>query len=180
MSTARRNNASNAEFTHNALENPFAEGAFRYVAKGKYTKGARQGQDCVCKWFKTGSVYEETFYEADIKTAKKCIEIITAFNNEQCIDRLVQVNLPEVWQFEERSGTRWRGRKVLQEPYIQNYQKFNSNTGWSNDGFAWGRAMQALSHYSYHISGGTLLLCDLQGGIYEDGAILTDPVILCL
>ena len=38
--------------------------------------------------------------------------------------------------------------------------------------------MQALSHYSYHISSGALLLCDLQGGIYADGAVLTDPVLM--
>jgi hypothetical protein len=37
--------------------------------------------------------------------------------------------------------------------------------------------MQALSHYSYHTSGGQFLVCDLQGGIYRDGVIL-DPIIL--
>merc|ERR1711937_404765 len=79
MTTARRNNASEAEFTQKALDNPFAEGAFRYVAKGKYTKGERQGQRCVCKWFKTGSVFEESFFETDIKTSKMAIEIISRF-----------------------------------------------------------------------------------------------------
>lgn len=180
MIAARRNNAFRAEFQSRDLDNPFAEGAFRHVAKGKYTHGERAGEDCVCKWFKTGLVYEESYYQADIKTANKCIEIITQFNREKCIDRQIQVNLPEVWEFNENCGPNLRGTKVLQEPYIENYQKFNSNTGWSDDGFAWGRAMQALSHYSYHISGGTLLLCDLQGGIYHDGAILTDPVIMSL
>ena len=38
--------------------------------------------------------------------------------------------------------------------------------------------MQALSHYSYHVSSGQFVLCDLQGGIYSDGAIITDPVII--
>ena len=42
--------------------------------------------------------------------------------------------------------------------------------------------MQALSHYSYHITGGQLVLCDLQGGVVwtkkTKGIILTDPVIL--
>ena len=32
--------------------------------------------------------------------------------------------------------------------------------------------MQALSHYSYHITGGQFLMCDLQGGWYSDGVIL--------
>ncbi len=38
--------------------------------------------------------------------------------------------------------------------------------------------MQALSHFSYHATGGQFVLCDLQGGIYGNGVILTDPVIL--
>eukprot|EP00959_Pyramimonas_sp_CCMP1952_P322136 6740686-Pyramimonas_sp.AAC.2 len=39
--------------------------------------------------------------------------------------------------------------------------------------------MQALSHFSYHVStGGNVLLCDVQGGVYSDGCILTDPAIL--
>jgi hypothetical protein len=29
--------------------------------------------------------------------------------------------------------------------------------------------MQALSHYSYHKSGGQMVLCDLQGGILSSG-----------
>jgi hypothetical protein len=37
------------------------------------------------------------------------------------------------------------------------------------------QAMQALSHFSYHKTGGQLVLCDLQGGIMSRGrgAVLT-------
>lgn len=59
--TARRNNAWEATYKDHALINPFAEGGFRYVAKGVYTHGERAGQLSVCKWFKTGVVYEERF-----------------------------------------------------------------------------------------------------------------------
>lgn len=38
--------------------------------------------------------------------------------------------------------------------------------------------MQALSHFSYHITGGSYVLCDLQGGIYQHQVILSDPVML--
>jgi hypothetical protein len=38
--------------------------------------------------------------------------------------------------------------------------------------------MQALSHFSYHSSSGGFVLCDLQGGVYSDGIVLTDPVVL--
>lgn len=44
-------------------------------------------------------------------------------------------------------------------------------------GAEWAHAMQALSHFSYDVSGGELLLCDLQGGVGNAGAVLTDPAI---
>lgn len=34
-----------------------------------------------------------------------------------------------------------------------------------------------MSHFSYHASSGTQLLCDLQGGVVADGAVLIDPAI---
>lgn len=42
----------------------------------------------------------------------------------------------------------------------------------------WSDVMQALSHFSYHTSNGEYLLCDLQGGVYRDFVLITDPVIL--
>ena len=50
--------------------------------------------------------------------------------------------------------------------------------GWTDDSTLWGEVMEALSHFSYHVSSGKFVLCDLQGGLYSNGAILTDPVIL--
>lgn len=64
------------------------------------------------------------------------------------------------------------------EPFIQNYEKFNSNSGWVDYSEGWGEVMQALSHFSYHVSGGFYVLCDLQGGIYQHEVVLSDPVIL--
>jgi hypothetical protein len=41
------------------------------------------------------------------------------------------------------------------------------------------QVMQALSHFSYHKSGGHLVLCDLQGGILpRRGAVLTGQALL--
>ena len=176
--TARRNDASQATFEHGALDYPFAEGGFRWVAKGRYTHGNRAGQACVCKWFKTGAVYESTFFDLDIKAMNKALELIEKWNYSRMINRLIQINIPEVWTFMPNSGGGWAGRKCLQEPYIQNYEKFNSNTGWAEDSTPWPRVMQALSHYSYHVSGGQFVLCDLQGGVYAESVVLTDPVIL--
>jgi Alpha-kinase family len=57
------------------------------------------------------------------------------------------------------------------------WKKFNSNSGWKDKNKGWSEVFQALSHWSYHNSGGEVLLCDIQGGIDDFGAILTDPVI---
>ncbi len=56
--------------------------------------------------------------------------------------------------------------------------KFNSNSGWQNREFAGYELLQALSHFSYHTTGGRFVLCDLQGGWAKDGVILTDPVVM--
>lgn len=91
--------------------------------------------------------------------------IIDAFDNARIIGgRKILLNTPEVWTGEET------GMKALVEPMIDNFQKFNSNTGWATiTGAEWGEAMQALSHFSYHDSNRQFLLCDLQGGVYQTG-----------
>ena len=53
------------------------------------------------------------------------------------------------------------------EPFIDNWEKFNSNTGWNNEGTPWPRVMQALSHFSYHASAGSTVLCDPQVNPYD-------------
>jgi hypothetical protein len=177
QTASRKNNATEATFSNRDLANPFAEGAFRWVAKGKYVRGARAGEPCVCKWFKTGHVDEATFFTDDIMAMHKALEIVKDWNSRRMIDKHIQVNIPEVWTFDQNSGS-VAGKKVLQEPFILNYQKFNSNSGWANNETPWPRVMQALSHFSYHVSGRELLLCDLQGGVYDDAVVITDPVIM--
>ena len=175
--SGRYNNASEATFTSSALANPFASGAFRWVAKGTYTRGDRAGQACVTKWFKTGTVFEEDYFTLDIKAVDKALEIISRFNQLNIVSKPIRVNVPEVWTFQPNAGD-WAGAKNLQEPFIQNYQKFNSNSGWTDTTRQWARIMQAVSHFSYHVSGGNYVLCDLQGGIYQTEVVLSDPVIL--
>ena len=176
--TARRNDATRATFTDHALQNPFAEGGFRWVAKGVYTEGTRAGDPCVCKWFKTGHVEEASFFDLDISSSDKAHDLVRLWNNRNMIDKIVKVNIPQVWSFQADYSSPVCGKKVLQEPFIDNYQKFNSNTGWADDSTPWPRVMQALSHFSYHVSSKQFVLCDLQGGVYSNAVVLTDPVIL--
>jgi len=174
----RYNNSHQASFEDDDLENLFAQGAFRWVVRGTYTSGPRKGQACVAKWFKTGAVFSNDYFTLDIKAVDKALEIVNRFNFLNVVNKAVKINVPEVWRFDDDNAEEWAGQRVLSEPFIQNYQKFNSNTGWNDDSKAWGEVMQALSHFSYHVSGGNYVLCDLQGGIYQREVVLSDPVIL--
>ncbi|CAE7606874.1 mhkC [Symbiodinium natans] len=168
VQNAPRGTDAQAKFSNEV----FAEGGFRYVYRGVYLSGTREGEDCVMKEFKTGSVHEATFFEADIQAVKKAGQLIQKFNDAGVVSKRVYLNEPEVWS---GSGGRIAGHKVLVEPMIQGtYFRFNSNTGYAEPDTA---TMQALSHFSFHVSNGQYLLCDLQGGRYDGFYILTDPVI---
>jgi Alpha-kinase family len=56
------------------------------------------------------------------------------------------------------------GTMYLIEPFIRYFCKFTSNNGYINREAGWeGQAMEAFTHYTYHKSGGSLIVCDLQG-----------------
>ncbi|KAJ8605809.1 hypothetical protein CTAYLR_000553 [Chrysophaeum taylorii] len=161
--TARKNKASHAEI----CTKPFASGTFRDVYEGRYTSGDRRGERCVCKVLKRGPVFDEIYFRDDIRAVDVAIKIAAMFDRKK-----IRVNKPSVWRCES-------GQRELVEPWIHNYEKFNSNTGWNSTvTSSWHLKMQALSHFSFHASGGELLLCDLQGGIYKHGVVLTDPVVM--
>jgi len=171
--------ANKFTFDRGQLQTPFAQGQFRWVASGKYSDGSSMdGKKGVSKWFKTGATFESTYFDLDIEAVDQAIKLVAEFNKEEIVRGIIRVNRPAVWRFMDNCGPAWAGKKYLQEPYIHNYQRFNSNTGWSNTKVRWGDIMQALSHFSYDNTGGKAVLVDLQGGVYPNGAILTDPVIL--
>lgn len=171
---ARQNNASKATITMEVL---FAEGSFKNVYKGIYIEGERKGEACVCKIFKSGSVFENSYFKNELKVVEKALEIINKFNVDGFVNQNIWLNMPTIWVF-DKNFTR-PGEKALVEPMIANFEKFNSNTGWMpTESSPWIEVMQALSHFSYHSTDRKLLLCDLQGGIYKDGFIITDPVIM--
>ena len=176
--TTRHNRAIAAEYDDADLDKPFAEGTFKYAAKGVYSEGGRKGQPCVCKWFKSGSVFEARYFDRDLDTVDEAIRLVSLWNSQKIINKAVKMNLPEIWTFDSTSTRGWAGKKIMQEPFIEEWQKFNSGSGWNDSSNSWARAMQALSHFSYDVTNGQSLLCDLQGAVYQNGVVLTDPAIL--
>ena len=169
FNTARMNHGTRANFDHY----PFEEGTFRLVYRGVYTGGARTGQKCVKKIFKNRTDLNEDFYSRDLDAVEKTLKILVQWNQSGIINKSIRLNKPEIWDCPESSD-----KKCMVEPFIEEYQKFNSNSGWTDGSYStWSKIMQALSHYSYHISSGQFTLCDLQGGVNQQGAILTDPAV---
>jgi hypothetical protein len=174
MSSARLNHSERGTAETSVL---YASGAFKNVYKGKYKDGERAGQECVSKVFKERGALEQQYFDAELAVVAKAMQIIDRFNKDRIIDKPIWLNQPELWQFSP--GGKCGSQLCLVEPLIANFEKFNSNTGWSPAvSSPWIAVMQALSHYSFHVSGGTCLLCDLQGGVYKNGFVLTDPVIM--
>lgn len=176
--TRRSNRSVEAEFYNDSLQSPFAKGGFHYCALGEYTEGHRKGEKAVCKWFiKQGHVVENTFFSDDIRAMEKGVELVALWNSERIIEQPIRVNVPEVWTF-PKSDFFANDTKVLVEPFIENYRKFNSNTGWQDSSTPWPQVMQALSQFTYHVSKRRYVLCDLQGGVYSKAVVLTDTAIL--
>lgn len=74
------------------------------------------------------------------------------------------------------------GSQLLVEPLIVPYIKFTSNNGWILDNHMV-LALEAFTHFTYHRSGGSLIVCDLQGRWRKPGHNrprryeLSDPAI---
>lgn len=174
-STARKNKSVSAQLLDRQLSRPFAQGENRYVALAKYTSGERHGQLCVVKRLKMRQTLLSDPFKYDVKATHRAALIISEWNS-RADTKPIRINMPAVWRLGRNLG-RLEGERVLVEPFIEQFQNYNSNTGWVDTSTRWGRKMQALSHYSYHMSGGHLLLCDLQGGFYDSHAVVTDPVV---
>ncbi len=120
-------------------------------------------------------MFENAHWQHDVDVVEKALDIVTRFNEGTFVDKPIKVNRATVWMGIESYN---KGQRYLVEPFIEHWQKWNSNSGWAFNSDEWSEIMQALSHFSFHATKGELVLCDLQGGIFQDGAVISDPVIL--
>eukprot|EP00892_Ulva_mutabilis_P012515 jgi/Ulvmu1/9636/UM054_0068.1 len=147
-------------------------GSFKNVYRGVYREGPRSNQPCVQKLVRPGAGDADFIFDNEQAIVDKAVELIQRFNDIDVWAVAVYLNMPTTMK---APG----GALGLVEPYIRQFEKYNSNSGWVPDSNAHRfLAMQALSHFSYHSSGGHFLLCDLQGGRFNKGLALTDPVIM--
>lgn len=149
MPRSRRNRSAAATFE----DTIFASGNFKDVRMGRYIRGPRKGQACVAKTFSDRSVYEDLYFAEELNVIAKTQSILNAWEDANLIDQPITLNAPEIWEYSN-------GQKVLVEPFIQNFRKFNSNTGWVPPAAdTWTDCIQALSHFSYHNSDFCCAMC---------------------
>jgi len=139
-------------------------------------------QTIVAKKFRKGHPTEETFWRDDLKASEAADKYAREFNRQVRSNKPVRFIKPICDRCTNSfgAGSEFKpGESVLIEPFLGwNYEKFNSNLGDINRNC--GVSMEALSHFSYHMSNGQELLCDLQGVKSDEEYVLTDPVICSL
>lgn len=162
------------------LATPRLHGTIYDVAVGRnYDDAHNATEKCVVKWVRRDHLHQcsmNHFYFTK-QTCRMAAEIIAAFVRQICTRGYsILLNKPKVWKCDWRETL--GERKVLVEPYLSNFEKFNSNSGWMCDSSrTYEKVAQALSHFSYAWSHHKLLLCDLQGTVEHNTIIFTDPSI---
>lgn len=163
------------------MKHPRRKGTVYNVGIARNYIGTDSGNVCVLKWKRHSHHCDDKDHlRSSVKTANKAAEIIYNFlHDTDTKGWIIKINKPKIVECDDDSE--YSGKRALVEPYIKDFQKFNSNTGWAKDTHrTYGKVLQALSHYSYVWSSGQYLLCDIQGGIREEEKliILSDPAIL--
>mmetsp|Transcript_18567 Transcript_18567/g.45988 ORF Transcript_18567/g.45988 Transcript_18567/m.45988 type:complete len:294 (+) Transcript_18567:211-1092(+) len=153
-SAARTNLTSN---NVNVTNYKLGEGAFRECYQGIYVGGNRNKQVAACKRFKSQYArIENEFFAQDFQIADKTIDMAESWNEICTYGKEIMVSRGTV----HTKG----GRKYMVEPLIRDYDKFTSNSGWIGNTSDWKvRCMEAFTHYTYHKTGGQMIVCDIQG-----------------
>ena len=116
----------------------------------------------------------------DIEAMFICTHIVNEFNEKliSLVDSRYLVEFVHTFIYEIlNEGAPFK--YYYGENFIQGkYEKYNNNAGWSTMGQDANQSLiaQALSHYSWQITKGYMMIVDLQGV----GNVLTDPQIHCL
>lgn len=152
------------------------EGEFREVLEGTYIGGSRNQQAAACKRFKAQYRHlSQSYFDDDFAIIDQAIGYAEEWN--QFCDHGLQIMINRGAIHYSNSGIAY-----LVEPMIRYFEKFTSNSGWIGDEDYWEvRAMAAFTHFTYYQSGGSHIVCDIQGRYRDDGRKnrfeLTDPAI---
>jgi hypothetical protein len=178
-SSAARTNISSTSVTIDT-RTVVGRGQFRIAYAGTYVGGNRNRQEAVCKTFKSKySALASEFYATDFQVAAKAVRFAEDWNRMCEQGKEILMTYGSLMQL--------NGGTFLVEPLIHYFDKYTSNNGWiaDEDDVGWEvQVMEAFSHYTYHKSGGSMIVCDIQGRYRFDRFVgkksrfeLTDPAI---
>lgn len=181
-------------------QTPFAEGGLKLAFRARVIKGTYEGfptgTKCVAKFVKS-ELWRQgmRLSERDIEMqdeAKRLVDLWTSTvrptkNGHSCHAHMRVARLSHINGGRMCGTHRMRdGEAFIVEQVINGeFEKFNSNTGWSCGNAS---LPDALSHWSWVQTEGSMLLCDLQGHRGRPGGpkcgsetyyyMFTDPVIM--
>lgn len=166
----------NCQWTH-WTKSIIGEGAGKTVYCG--LKCRTKHKKLAIKFYKDKYIFEEDYWSREIEAHKKAKELAIAWNETKYSKSKIKVLVPKQEKVHYiRESDRKVGEYYLVEPYLSEFEKFNSNTMTSNEHDH--KSIQAFSHWTYHHTNGKLLFCDCQGMFDKNKQeyILTDPVIV--
>jgi hypothetical protein len=163
---------------------PFAAGNLRLARFGQImTSGGSGGssatwQPCVFKDFKSKDAKDHLLerYLEEMEVNSVASALAAEFNRTQRppADRQMRYVLSSVATVETAKGS----RTYFAEPFLEgSFTRFSYNTGlWEEDRLdPW---LLRFALWTYEVTGGFLMVADLQGIQSDQGFVLTDPVIL--
>ena len=155
-SSAARTNLSSDDV--HISNRKLGEGAFHVCLEGTFIGGNRNQQEAACKRFKPQyRSMESEFFAKDFEIADRTIRSAEGWNDFCQYGKEILVSKRSIHYSNSYI-------KYLVKPLIRHYDKYTSNTGWIGNTNNWQvRCMEAFTHYTYHESGGQLIVCDIQG-----------------
>lgn len=155
------------------------EGSFKWVTRGSYISGPYAGTECVAKWNKKHSFQNDILpFKLDMLIVKVANPCIMAFNAIVRPPIDILLISPVVYRIDKSERQDLRNVSLLVEPFVNNFTKFNCNDGWADVHDVTARIMQALSHFSYHLTAGNLAIVDIQGCVNGNLVSLSDLAVL--
>lgn len=158
------------EITISMGTRPFQEGTMRTVYAMKDFSLPPGHQDCVAKISKNPMEDRKTYF-AEVEMQMQCKQLAMEFN-KRCPPKKIDFIVPCVVEITRRRAPNGGPFILGVEPALRGrYQKHSNNYGFVSPDDR--NTPAAFSHFTYCLSGGRLLVCDIQG--VED--LYTDPQI---
>ncbi|CAF3320074.1 unnamed protein product [Rotaria socialis] len=140
--------------------------ASEYIDAGSFLAVYMSSDNCtnqplVMKTFRDKNQLHESYGSEDILASEEAQRLAILFNSEMNSNKPIRFLVPYIDECANNIWSLFIGdEKILGEPYLGKnvYKKFTSN-------------------FTYHITSGTNLVCDLQSSKNNNDHILTDPVI---